>query len=109
MTVNKRKVFLMNKKTESFILGAEKVKKFIIGSALIFGMGTNAPAFAKSGKSEKTKTELRQTKKQTQEKKTDYTAVKIDKYSDIERLFDLSLNIIFWTISALLSLYFGST
>ena len=95
MTVNKRKVFVMNTKTEKFILGAEKVKKFIIGSALIFGMGTNSPVFAKSGNSEKTRTEVKQTKKQSQKKKTDYTAVKIDKYSDIEKLFDLSLNIIF--------------
>lgn len=86
----------MNKK-ERFVFGIEKLNKLIIGGALVFNLGIGAHGFAqsKSGQSGKPKTEVSTVKKQAQKKKTDYTAVKIDKYSDIEKLFDKSLNIIF--------------
>ena len=71
-----------------------KAKKFILGAALVLGLGNpQGQAVAKS--SPKAKTELSATKKATQSKKTDFSAITLNKYSDIEKLFDMSLNIIF--------------
>ena len=81
-------------KKDVFDSAKDKLKKIVLGSVLVFGLGTpNAVAAAKSVKDTKAKTELSTIKKSKQ--KTSFAPITLNEYKDIERLFDMSLNIIF--------------
>ena len=68
---------------------ASKLKKFIAGSALIFGMSAGNAVHAEGLQNKKEKTET------VAKKKTDYSHIKLNTIDDIYKLFDMSLNIIF--------------
>ena len=71
---------------------ASKLKKFIAGSALIFGMSAGNAVHAETSQNKKEKTET------VAKKKTDYSHIKLNTIDDMHKLFDMSLNIIFATL-----------
>ena len=83
----------MNIKRAKFGVAIDKLKKIMAGGLLVFGLSGQTQAQTQTKTSSgKQKTEV-VTKKQTvtQTKKTNYNKIKLEKYSDIEKVFFLPL------------------
>ena len=84
-------------KVSKFKLVTGKLKKMFAGGMLVFatsGQSATAHTDTNVGNGKVKTTALAKTKS-AQENKTDYSPIKITKYADIEKLFDMSLSIIF--------------
>jgi hypothetical protein len=89
---------------EEFERARRRLGKLIAGGGLVFGLNASSPVQAETTteydfnnvRTEKTiENTPNSSAEMVSKAKTSYTPIKLEKYSDIEKLFDMSLNIIF--------------